>query len=387
MPRIATKLLIAVALLLGTSTHALAVTPDFFDITLLGPPTDFSVGLEQELASLELDDKYFVDHLLTIDAKINEQMERFAALESDAARVFSQFTNLADQATLGREYSQLVLVKAVDQAVTNYVNSLSRSSQKDAALNDSSGIDREALLLLATKTNSEIFPQDPKLEMKFGWGDLPVIGSVTTKSAADSSALVDILAELERTQKNQAGERSRLRADMSALSEQLEEMDNFEEGLVDTVRSLRAELAALQARKVFYSKDQISPFSMILPSSSPITSGYGWRWHPILRESRRHEGVDFDAPYNAPVWAAHSGVVETASYSRGFGRYIVINHGDGFTTLYAHLNSREVRSGEKVQQGQFIGKVGSSGLSTGPHLHFEVRVNNVIRNPKNYLPY
>ena len=387
MPRIATKLLIAVALLLGTSTHALAVTPDFFDITLLGPPTDFSVGLEEELASLELDDKYFVDHLLTIDAKINEQMERFAALESDAARVFSQFTNLADQATLGREYSQLVLVKAVDQAVTNYVNSLSRSSQKDASLNDSSGIDREALLLLATKTNSEIFPQDPKLEMKFGWGDLPVIGSVTTKSAADSSALVDILAELERTQKNQAGERSRLRADMSALSEQLEEMDNFEEGLVDTVRALRAELAALQARKVFYSKDQISPFSMILPSSSPITSGYGWRWHPILRESRRHEGVDFDAPYNAPVWAAHSGVVETASYSKGFGRYIVINHGDGFTTLYAHLNSREVRSGEKVQQGQFIGKVGSSGLSTGPHLHFEVRVNNVIRNPKNYLPY
>ena len=387
MPRVATKLLIAAALLLGSSTHALAVTPDFFDITLLGPPADFSIGLEQELASLELDDKYFVDHLLTIDAKINEQMERFAALESDAVRVFSQFTNLADQATLGREYSQLVLVKAVDQAVTNYVNSLSRSPQKDAALNDASGIDREALLLLATKTNSEIFPQDPKLEMKFGWSDLPVIGSVTTKSSADSSALVDILAELERTQKNQAWERSRLRADMAALSEQLEEMDNFEEGLVDTVRALRAELAAIQARKVFYSENQISPFSMILPSSSPITSGYGWRWHPILRESRRHEGVDFDAPYNAPVWAAHSGVVETATYSKGFGRYIVINHGDGFTTLYAHLNSRGVRSGEKVQQGQLIGEVGSSGLSTGPHLHFEVRVNNVIRDPKNYLPY
>ena len=387
MARVATKLLITVALILGTSTHALAVTPDFFDISLLGPPTDFSVGLDEELASLELDDKYFVDHLLIIDAKINEQMERFTALESDAVRVFSQFTNLADQATIGREYSQLVLGKAVDQAVTNYVNSLSRSSQEDTALHDSSGIDREALLLLATKTNSEIFPQDPTLEMKFGWSDLPLINSDTTKSAADSSALVDILAELERTQKNQADERNRLRSDMSALSEQLEEMDNFEEGLVDTVRALRAELAALQARKVFYSQDQISPYSMILPSSSPITSGYGWRRHPILRQSRRHEGVDFDAPYNAPVWAAHSGVVETASYTKGFGRYIVINHGDGFTTLYAHLNSRQVRSGEKVQQGQFIGEVGSSGLSTGPHLHFEVRVNNVIRNPKSYLPY
>ena len=387
MARVATKLLITVALLLGTSTHALAVTPDFFDISLLGPPVDFSVGLEEELASLELDDKYFVDHLLTIDAQIDEQMERFTALESDARRVFSQFTNLADQATIGREYSQLVLGKAVDQAVTNYVNSLSSSSQGDAALQGSSGIDREALLLLATKTNSEIFPQDPTLEMKFGWDDLPVIGLDTTKSSADSSALVDILAELERTQKNQADERSRLRADMSALSEHLEEIDNFEEGLIHTIRALRAELAALQARKVFYSEDQISPYSMILPSSSPITSGYGWRWHPILRQSRRHEGVDFDATYNDPVWAAHSGVVETASYSKGFGRYIVINHGDGFTTLYAHLNSRNVRSGEKVQQGQTIGEVGSSGLSTGPHLHFEVRVNNVIRDPKNYLPY
>ena len=387
MARVATKLLITVALLLGTSTPALAVTPDFFDISLLGPPVDFSAGLEEELASLELDDKYFVDHLLTIDAQIDEQMERFTELESDARRVFSQFTNLADQATIGREYSQLVLKKAVDQAVTNYVNSLSRSSQGDAALQDSSGIDREALLLLATKTNSEIFPQDPTLEMKFGWGDLPIIDSGTAKSSADSSALVDILAELERTQKNQADERSRLRADMSALSEHLEEIDNFEEGLIHTIRALRAELAALQARKVFYSEDQISPYSMILPSSSPITSGYGWRWHPILRQSRRHEGVDFDATYNDPVWAAHSGVVETASYSKGFGRYIVINHGDGFTTLYAHLNSRNVRSGEKVQQGQTIGEVGSSGLSTGPHLHFEVRVNNVIRDPKNYLPY
>ena len=86
-------------------------------------------------------------------------------------------------------------------------------------------------------------------------------------------------------------------------------MDNFEDGLVDTMRSLRAELAALQARKsLSTSEDQISPYSMILPSSSPITSDYGWRWHPILRESRRHEGVDFDAPYNAPVWAAHSGM-------------------------------------------------------------------------------
>jgi murein DD-endopeptidase MepM/ murein hydrolase activator NlpD len=387
MARVATKLLITVALLLGTSTHALAVTPDFFDISLLGPPVDFSVGLEEELASLELDDKYFVDHLLIIDAQIDEQTERFTALESDARRVFSQFTNLADQATISREYSQLVLGKAVDQVVTNYVNSLSSSSQGDAALQGSSGIDREALLLLATKSNSEIFPQDPTLEMKFGWGDLPVIGLGTAKSSADSSALVDILAELERTQKNQADERSRLRADMSALSEHLEEIDNFEEGLIHTIRALRAELAALQARKVFYSEDQISPYSMILPSSSPITSGYGWRWHPILRQSRRHEGVDFDATYNDPVWAAHSGVVETASYSKGFGRYIVINHGDGFTTLYAHLNSRNVRSGEKVQQGQTIGEVGSSGLSTGPHLHFEVRVNNVIRDPKNYLPY
>lgn len=387
MPRVATKLLITVTLLLGASTPASAVTPDFFDINLLGPPTDFSVGLDDELASLELDDKYFVDRLLIIDEKIDEQMERFTALESDAVRVFSQFTNLADQATISREYSQLVLGKAVDQAVTNYVSSLSTSPQEDATPNDSSGVDRQALLLLATKASAEIFPQDPELQITFGWSDLPIIGSDTTKSSADSSALVDILAELERTQKNQLDERSRLRADIAALSEQLEEMDSFEDGLVDTMRSLRAELAALQARKIFYAEDQISPYSMILPSSSPITSGYGWRWHPILRESRRHEGVDFDAPYNAPVWAAHSGIVQTASYSKGFGRYIVIDHGDGFTTLYAHLNSRQVRSGERVQQGQFIGEVGSSGLSTGPHLHFEVRVNNVIRDPKNYLPY
>ena len=132
-------------------------------------------------------------------------MERFTALESDAVRVFSQFTNLADQATISREYSQLVLGKAVDQAVTNYVSSLSTSPQEDAThLMTLPVLIDKRCLLLATKASAEIFPQDPELQITFGWSDLPIIGSDTTKSSADSSALVDILAELERTQKNQA---------------------------------------------------------------------------------------------------------------------------------------------------------------------------------------
>ena len=100
-----------------------------------------------------------------------------------------------------------------------------------------------------------------------------------------------------------------------------------------------------------------------------------------------HYGTDFDADRGSPVWAAHQGVVETATYMKDFGRVIVLNHGDGFSTLYAHLNKIRVKYGETVRQGQRIGDVGSSGLSTGPHLHFEMRIDHVLRNPKKYLPY
>lgn len=113
------------------------------------------------------------------------------------------------------------------------------------------------------------------------------------------------------------------------------------------------------------------------------TSGFGMRRHPILGYSRMHKGIDFAAPTGTPVLASGAGTVASAAFNRGYGNVIVLNHGQGFQTRYAHLNgfARNVRTGSRVEQGQVIGYVGSTGLSTGPHLHYEVYLKGGAVNP------
>ena len=120
------------------------------------------------------------------------------------------------------------------------------------------------------------------------------------------------------------------------------------------------------------------------PSCHTITSEFGWRIHPIYGTSKYHSGVDIGASYGATVIAADSGTVITAGWVSGYGNCIVISHGNGVSTLYGHLSSIAVSSGQSVSQGQTIGYVGSTGNSTGPHLHWEVTVNGERQNPLNY---
>lgn len=121
------------------------------------------------------------------------------------------------------------------------------------------------------------------------------------------------------------------------------------------------------------------------PGYTRITSPFGMRMHPILKVKKMHHGVDIAAPLNAKVIAANAGTVITAKYHSVYGNYIVINHGGGMATLYAHLNKILVKVGAVVSKGQEIGKVGSTGSSTGPHLHFEVKENSNNVNPMNYF--
>ncbi len=111
--------------------------------------------------------------------------------------------------------------------------------------------------------------------------------------------------------------------------------------------------------------------------SGRLGDGFGWRIHPILGDRRFHEGVDYAAPYGSPIAAAGAGVVETEGYERGYGKYIRIRHDRGYETTYAHIASvpPELKIGDRVRQGETIAYVGSTGLSTGPHLYYEVRIN------------
>jgi murein DD-endopeptidase MepM/ murein hydrolase activator NlpD len=106
------------------------------------------------------------------------------------------------------------------------------------------------------------------------------------------------------------------------------------------------------------------------------------RLHPIYKTKRPHRGTDYAAPTGTPVYAAGDGRVVEAGYSRSNGNYLFIQHGEGFKTHYLHLNKKRVARGDRVEQGQVIGTVGSTGAATGPHLHYEFLVNGVHRNPR-----
>lgn len=123
----------------------------------------------------------------------------------------------------------------------------------------------------------------------------------------------------------------------------------------------------------------------IWPTQGYISSGFGYRFHPIFRVSRMHTGVDISAPTGRSIVAADDGEVIFTGYWGGYGKATIIAHGKGITTLYGHQSRILVSNGQVVRKGEVIGSVGSTGWSTGPHLHFEVRINGTPVNPLGYL--
>lgn len=126
----------------------------------------------------------------------------------------------------------------------------------------------------------------------------------------------------------------------------------------------------------------------ILPVRARVTSPFGWRTHPIFKSRKFHSGVDLGAGMGTPVKASNSGVVVYSGWYGGYGKVVILDHGTykgkPTSTLYAHMSSYNVSKGAKVSKGQVVGKVGSTGYSTGPHLHFEVRINGSPVNPLSY---
>lgn len=197
--------------------------------------------------------------------------------------------------------------------------------------------------------------------------------------------LVEEIAGLKRDQEIQHDSLKEVRGEKADLLSQLRER---QEDLERLVRKLDAEEASIEARiRAFQSSrrgpNMLPPFSGRLgrPVNAGVTSGFGMRFHPILKRQRMHTGIDFGARSGAPIFAAADGIVITATYLSGYGNTVIIDHGGNLSTLYGHCSRLYVSSGQRVRKGQSIAAVGSTGLSTGPHLHFEVRINGRPVNP------
>lgn len=175
---------------------------------------------------------------------------------------------------------------------------------------------------------------------------------------------------------------AKLQKDKSQLEAALNALEGTSNTIADQIRTLERGGRISVSRG--YGRASMGG-RFIWPCPGPITSGFGYRFHPVLKYSRLHAGVDFRAPHGTVIRAAQSGTVIMAGWRGGYGKAVVISHGNGISTLYGHNSRLLVSYGQSVSQGQPIAYSGSTGLSTGPHLHFEVRVNGTPRNPMNWL--
>jgi murein DD-endopeptidase MepM/ murein hydrolase activator NlpD len=165
---------------------------------------------------------------------------------------------------------------------------------------------------------------------------------------------------------------------MDELNDQVDRVAKGVESRSDYLDVVESELLSAQVR------------SALLPQNTPISegfvgSGFGTRLDPFTGQLAMHAGLDFAAPPGTPILAAAGGVVSAAEFNPAYGNMVVVDHGNGLQTVYAHASKLEVRSGDIVRKGQQIARVGSTGRSTGAHLHFEVHVNGVPQNPSRFL--
>jgi len=149
--------------------------------------------------------------------------------------------------------------------------------------------------------------------------------------------------------------------------------------------SLLALACLLLVSTVILANNQEPPSISPLAGSFKVTSGFGQRVHPIFKKPKHHMGIDFGAPTGTPVVATSDGVVIEAKKKEGYGLTIIIKHDDAYQTLYAQLSAFDVEAGQKVKKGDVIGKVGSTGYSTAPHLHYEVIKDGKRKNPEEYI--
>lgn len=184
----------------------------------------------------------------------------------------------------------------------------------------------------------------------------------------------DKQAGLQASRGEVANLKSQVASSNAELEDQIDSLNAEADRLVDEIKKLQGDAAYTGGN-----------FCWPSASSTRVTSEFGYRIHPILKVKKLHTGIDIGAASGTKVLAANSGTVIKAGWNNSYGNVIMIDHGGGIVTLYAHNSKLLVSTGDVVSKGQNISLVGSTGNSTGPHIHFEVRVNGEYQNPRNWL--
>ncbi|WP_258360949.1 murein hydrolase activator EnvC family protein [Moorella sulfitireducens] len=251
------------------------------------------------------------------------------------------------------------------------------------------------LEVLLQSTSLEDFLVRMELLTKIAEGDMKLVQEIKAEKeriAAQKARLEAERDKIAQLRRQVDGERVQLASRQESRRQLLAQVEAEKKRVaaaLDEMEALARQIAAKIRAEQAKSNRQLGPegtkgMLWPLPGYTSISSDYGWRIHPLLKTRRFHDGIDLPAPTGTEIIAPLDGQVISTGYLGGYGNHIVIDHGGGLSTMYAHLSAILVRDGQEVKKGQVIGRVGSTGWSTGPHLHFMVLLQGEPTNPMNY---
>lgn len=386
----------AATLILGAVGSAWAVTQS--DINSL---KNQQVAIQQQKAGLQT-------KISSLQGQVSDAQEEKVALDQQNQLAQQEIDNINEQIAL---YDQMIAEKAEELKKAQAAEDKQKAAleKRMRAMEETPSLTYVAILFnasdfsdLLSKINdiSAIMTSDKELEDAY---------------AAARQKVESVKNEYEQTQSEQKQTKIELDAKKADLQQQIANatqlITNLESNIdaykaqyeaeqqqeAEIRNQIAAKVAALEAQQKAAAEaakkngttapitNGTGQFTWPVPASHTISSPFGYRVHPIFGTSKFHSGLDISAPSGTPIVAADSGTVVTAVYSSSYGNYVAISHGNGNSTLYAHMSRLAVSSGQSVSKGQVIGYVGSTGWSTGPHCHFEIRVGGQLVNPASYF--
>lgn len=329
---------------------------------------------------LRLEDAQVADVLVEIQASVDAQVARVQgarqALDAAMAEVESRKSGAANAS------ARLVATREQisDRAIEAYVgsnngvepwlqsNDLNRTAIKLAFLDFTAGSDRDLLDRLRR------LEAERKQDL--------LVGVEVQQQANDlRSSLEAELTQLEERRRTQDSVRAEVQTRIDKWQAQASQLERDADDMTKLIQRKQAE--ALGFDPGVSGVESVKGF--VFPENGRISSKFGPRRHPVFGSTRPHPGLDITGRTGDPVWAAKAGRVIFAGWRGGYGNAVVIQHEGNISTLYAHMEALKTTRGDWVDQGEIIGLVGSTGLSTGPHLHFEVRVDGVPKDPELFV--
>ena len=356
----------------------------------------------------EIDD--LKDQAEDLDNQREELQEQIEAIQSDKSRALERKSLLeqqisATQAEINNiqaqieKYTQLILEKEEElaQAEADEAELYDQFCQRVRYMEEEGEVSYWSILF-SSSDFSDLLDNFMMVEEFIDYDNrmMEEILALQEQIQSDKAELETARTEQETARTEQEKAKADLQAQEAEVDSLIEEISGQEDLLEQQEAQLKAAADAMDDEIRRLEQEMASQISGVvsesgfqwpLPASwNTLSSLFGNRTHPITGRPNNHTGIDIPASRNTEIYAAKSGVVVTSTYNSSYGNYVVVSHSDGTSTLYAHMNSRNATVGQTVSQGQVIGYVGTTGSSTGNHLHFEVRVNGSRVDPVDYFP-